>query len=101
MAAQPQPVPKPKLRVRIGRAFLAIPFLRRFYLKRLLALLVERVDRPESLDPRAFERTLRARAFDVSRGLLPLATITSLGQVVSARVLERQISRLSGLAVDR
>jgi thymidylate synthase ThyX len=52
------------------------------------------VPRPDSLDPKAFERTLRARAFDVSRGALPLATITSLGQVVSARVLERQISRL-------
>ncbi|MFN8633206.1 MAG: FAD-dependent thymidylate synthase [Chloroflexota bacterium] len=62
--------------------------------KRLLAELVERVERPEGMDPKAFERTLRARAFDVSRGLLPLATITSLGQVVSARVLERQISRL-------
>ena len=46
------------------------------------------------MDPKAFERTLRARAFDVTRGILPLATITSLGQVVSARVLERQISRL-------
>src|SRR3712207_4448454 len=61
---------------------------------RLLALLVERVPRPADLDPKGFERTLRARAFDVSRALLPLATITSLGQVVSARVLERQISRL-------
>ena len=62
--------------------------------KQLLALLVEKVDRPADLDPKAFERTLRARAFDVSRSVLPLATITSLGQVVSARVLERQISRL-------
>jgi len=62
--------------------------------KRLLALLVERVPRPADLDAKAFERTLRARAFDVSRALLPLATITSLGQVVNARVLERQISRL-------
>jgi thymidylate synthase ThyX len=62
--------------------------------KRLLALLVERVERPDDMDPKTFERTLRARAFDVSRALLPLATITSLGQVVSARVLERQISRL-------
>ncbi|MCC6174150.1 MAG: FAD-dependent thymidylate synthase [Chloroflexi bacterium] len=61
---------------------------------RLFALLVERVPRPEALDRKAFERTLRARAFDVSRSILPLATITSLGQVVSARVLERQISRL-------
>jgi thymidylate synthase ThyX len=61
---------------------------------RLLAVLVETVERPDGMDPKAFERTLRARAFDVTRGLLPLATITSLGQVVSARVLERQISRL-------
>ncbi len=60
----------------------------------LLGLLVDSVPRPEGLDPKAFERTLRARAFDVSRSLLPLATITSLGQVTSARVLERQISRL-------
>ena len=60
----------------------------------LLGLLLEAVPRPADLDPKAFERTLRARAFDVSRALLPLATITSLGQVVSARVLERQISRL-------
>src|SRR5436190_3124410 len=41
-----------------------------------------------------YERTLRARAFDVSRYLLPLATNTSLGQIVNARTLETQISRL-------
>ena len=60
----------------------------------LLELLIEAIPRPAELDPKAFERTLRARVFDVTRGLLPLAAITSLGQVVSARVLERQISRL-------
>jgi thymidylate synthase ThyX len=42
----------------------------------------------------AFHRTLRARALDVSRYLLPLATNTSLGQIVNARTLESQISRL-------
>ena len=42
----------------------------------------------------AYERTLRARAFDISRYLLPLATNTSLGQIVSARTLETQVSRL-------
>jgi thymidylate synthase ThyX len=46
------------------------------------------------MDKAQVERTLRARAFDVARYLLPLATRTSVGQVVSARVLERQISRL-------
>jgi thymidylate synthase ThyX len=42
----------------------------------------------------AYNRSLRARALDVSRYLLPLATNTSLGQIVNARTLEAQISRL-------
>jgi thymidylate synthase ThyX len=60
----------------------------------VLELLRGRVARPESLKPEAYERTLRARAFDVARYLLPLATNTSLGQIVSARTLEVQVSRL-------
>jgi thymidylate synthase ThyX len=57
-------------------------------------LLRTRVTRPETLNPEAYERTLKARAFDVARYLLPLATNTSLGQIVSARTLETQVSRL-------
>jgi thymidylate synthase ThyX len=60
----------------------------------LLAALTAAVPRPPDLDEAHYRRTLRARAFDVARGLLPLATATSVGQVVSARVLEGQISRL-------
>ncbi|HEY8475937.1 MAG TPA: FAD-dependent thymidylate synthase [Chloroflexota bacterium] len=60
----------------------------------LLERLVAVVPRPDDLSESAYRRTLRARAFDVTRGLLPLATHTSVGQVVSARVLERQICRL-------
>jgi thymidylate synthase ThyX len=52
------------------------------------------VDCPETLKPEAYERTLKARAFDVARFLLPLATNTSLGQIVNARTLENQVSRL-------
>ena len=63
---------------------------------RLAEELVQTVPRPESMSDPAYRRTLRARAFDVARGLLPLATHTSVGQVVSARVLERQIARLLG-----
>jgi thymidylate synthase ThyX len=62
--------------------------------RELLELLKESVPRPAEMDERQYERTLQARAFDVARALLPLATRTSVGQVVSARVLERQISRL-------
>lgn len=52
------------------------------------------ISRPETMKPEAYTRTLRARAFDAARYLLPLATNTSLGQIVNARTLETQISRL-------
>jgi thymidylate synthase ThyX len=53
-----------------------------------------RAPKPDDMKPEAYERTLRARAFDISRYLLPLATNTSLGEIVNARTLESQISRL-------
>jgi len=56
--------------------------------------LAERTPRPEAMKQDAYERTLKARAFDISRYLLPLATNTSLGQIMNARTLETQISRL-------
>jgi thymidylate synthase ThyX len=60
----------------------------------VLEALRRRVACPATLKPDAYERTLKARAFDVARYLLPLATNTSLGQIVSARTLENQVSRL-------
>ncbi len=55
------------------------------------------IPQPEGMKDDAYLRTLKARAFDVARYLLPLATNTSLGQIVSARTLESQISRLLSL----
>ncbi len=49
---------------------------------------------PPDMKAEAYERTLRARAFDISRYLLPLGTNTSLGEIVNARTLESQISHL-------
>jgi thymidylate synthase ThyX len=60
----------------------------------VLEALRQRVARPEDMKPEVYERTLKARAFDVARYLLPLATNTSLGQIVNARTLETQVSRL-------
>jgi thymidylate synthase ThyX len=62
----------------------------------LLEHLMDAVPRPPDMPEGTYKRTLRARTFDVARSLLPLATHTSVGQVVSARVLERQIARLLG-----
>ncbi len=56
--------------------------------------LAERTPKPPEMKDEQYERTLRARAFDIARYLLPLATNTSLGQIVNARTLENQIARL-------
>ncbi len=50
--------------------------------------------RPEDLTEATYERTLKARSFDVARYLLPMATLTSVGQITSARTLEGQINRM-------
>jgi thymidylate synthase ThyX len=52
------------------------------------------IPQPEEMKPESYARTLKARAFDAARYLLPLATNTSLGQIVNARTLESQVSRL-------
>ena len=62
--------------------------------KKMLEALKAAIPQPETMKPEAYERTLKARAFDVARYLLPLATNTSLGQIVNARTLETQVSRL-------
>src|SRR5262245_45122267 len=46
------------------------------------------------MKPADYQRTIAARAFDVTRYLLPLAAKTNVGQVVSIRTLEKQITRL-------
>jgi thymidylate synthase ThyX len=56
--------------------------------------LVEITPKPEEMKQESYDRTLRARAFDISRYLLPLATNTSLGEIVNARTLENQVSHL-------
>jgi thymidylate synthase ThyX len=62
----------------------------------MLEALKGNVPQPAEMRDEAYLRTLKARAFDVARYLLPLATNTSLGQIVNARTLEGQISRLLG-----
>ena len=50
--------------------------------------------KPAEMKQEAYERTLKARAFDITRYLLPLATNTSLGEIVNARTLESQVAHL-------
>jgi thymidylate synthase ThyX len=61
---------------------------------RMYQYLAEMTPRPDDMKQEAYERTVKARAFDISRYILPLGTNTSLGEIVNARTLESQVSRL-------
>ncbi len=56
--------------------------------------LISITPKPADMKQEAYERTLKARAFDITRYLLPLATNTSLGEIVNARTLEIQVAHL-------
>ncbi len=63
---------------------------------RVTRFLMERyaAERPLEMGEEKYERTLRARAFDVVRYALPMGIRTGLGQILSARTLERMLVRL-------
>src|SRR2546425_2818788 len=62
--------------------------------QRMFQYLSSITPKPEEMKQEMYDRTLRARAFDISRYLLPLTTNTSLGEIVNARTLEGQVSHL-------
>ncbi len=62
--------------------------------ERMFQYLAGITPKPADMKPEAYDRTLRARAFDFGRYLLPLATNTSLGEIVNARTLETQVAHL-------
>src|ERR1017187_1608180 len=66
----------------------------RHFSEEMFRYLQEGTPKPAEMKQDAYERTLKARGFDLSRYLLPMATNTSLGQIVRARTLENQVSRL-------
>jgi thymidylate synthase ThyX len=61
---------------------------------KILDHLAEKLPRPEAMSPQAYQRAVKARAFDVARYLLCFGIPTGVGQVTSIRTLERQVRRL-------
>jgi thymidylate synthase ThyX len=56
--------------------------------------LARKLPQPEGMSSQAYERNVKARAFDVARYLLCFGIPTGVGQVTSIRTLERQVRRL-------
>jgi thymidylate synthase ThyX len=61
---------------------------------RVFDYLAATLPRPDDMSPAAYERNVKARAFDVARYLLCFGIPTGVGQVTSIRTLERQVRRL-------
>ena len=61
---------------------------------RVFDYLAGKLPKPEDMKPEAYQRNLKARAFDVARYLLCFGIPTGVGQVTSIRTLERQVRRL-------
>ena len=55
--------------------------------------LINITPKPAEMKQEQYERTLKARAFDITRYPLLLATNTSLGEIVNARTLETQVAQ--------
>ena len=62
--------------------------------ERIFEYLVKQNPKPSDIKDADYKRNLRARTFDVTRYFLFGGILTSFGQIVKARVLEGQISRL-------
>src|SRR3989344_50903 len=56
--------------------------------------LAKKYSKPQEMKDADYERTLRARAFDVARYWLFNGVLTSVGQITSAKTLEDQLCRL-------
>ncbi len=64
------------------------------YSRQCFEWLVKNNPRPADTKQDNYERTLRARAFDIARYWLFGGVITNVGQITNARSLESQLSRL-------
>jgi thymidylate synthase ThyX len=56
--------------------------------------LAGKLPQPDAMSSQAYQRNVKARAFDVARYLLCFGIPTGVGQVTSIRTLERQVRRL-------
>ena len=65
-----------------------------FFSQACFEYLVRQNPKPTEMKDEQYERTMRARAFDVARYWLFGAIQTNVGQITSARTLEAQITRL-------
>jgi thymidylate synthase ThyX len=52
--------------------------------------------KPAEITDKAYEAKIKARSLDAARYILPVATLTNLGMIMSARSMRRAISKMMG-----
>lgn len=65
-----------------------------FYAVECKKYLMKKHQKPPDMKDTVYERTMKARAFDIARYWLFNGILTNVGQITSARTLERQVARL-------
>ena len=60
----------------------------------IMEMLKGRVEREEGISEMAYDSTLRAKACDILRYLLPASTLTNVGITINARSLEHMVRKL-------
>src|SRR3989338_8074781 len=66
----------------------------RSLLEKLIQYMQKRFPKPADITDRAYETKLKARSLDAVRYLLPTATLTNFGMIMSARSLRHAIAKL-------
>ncbi|MFA5954578.1 MAG: FAD-dependent thymidylate synthase [Patescibacteria group bacterium] len=69
-------------------------------LEKMIPYLRKRIPRPADTTDKLYEAKLKARSLDAVRYLLPVATLTNFGMIMSARSLRHLISKLKGNAYE-
>jgi len=65
-------------------------------LEKMITYMRKRFPKPEGKEDKMYESKLKARSLDAVRYLLPVATLTNFGMIMSARSLRHLISKLKG-----
>lgn len=60
----------------------------------LRSYLSEKFPRQDSVDEKVYKASIRAKAFDIARVYLPMATLTNVGMALSAQAVENMVNKM-------
>ncbi|MBI2587441.1 FAD-dependent thymidylate synthase [Candidatus Amesbacteria bacterium] len=62
--------------------------------------LVAKFPRQEGVDEAVYKASIRAKAFDIARVFLPMATLTNVGMIMSGQAMENMLNKMATSPLD-